>query len=130
LTDAVVRAAESDAVFSLRLAGFVLDALAATDVPSIDPELDASTAREREMLPLIARGYAYEEIARELFISMKTVETHVSSVLRKLHLLNRHELRLGDRPPLGAARGVICGSPRYCSSMASGGVESQSRSPI
>jgi DNA-binding NarL/FixJ family response regulator len=92
LTDAVVRVAEGDAVFSPRLAGFVLDAFAATDAPSIDPELDALTAREREVLRLIARGYAYKEIARELFISVKTVETHVSSVLRKLQLSNRHEL--------------------------------------
>jgi len=92
LTDAVVRVADGDAVFSPRLAGFVLDAFAATDAPSIDPELDALTAREREVLRLIARGYAYKEIARELFISVKTVETHVSSVLRKLQLSNRHEL--------------------------------------
>ena len=92
LTDAVVRVAEGDAVFSPRLAGFVLDAFAATDVPAIDPELDALTQREREVLRLIARGYAYKEIAKELFISVKTVETHVSSVLRKLQLSNRHEL--------------------------------------
>jgi DNA-binding NarL/FixJ family response regulator len=92
LTDAVVRVADGDAVFSPRLAGFVLDAFAATDAPSIDPELDALTAREREVLRLIARGYAYKEIARELFISVKTVETHVSSVLRKLQLSSRHEL--------------------------------------
>jgi DNA-binding NarL/FixJ family response regulator len=70
----------------------VLDAFAATDAPAIDPELDALTAREREVLRLIARGYAYKEIAKELFISVKTVETHVSSVLRKLQLSNRHEL--------------------------------------
>lgn len=92
LTDAVLRVAEGDAVFSPRLAGFVLDAFAATDVPAIDPELDALTQREREVLRLIARGYAYKEIAKELFISVKTVETHVSSVLRKLQLSNRHEL--------------------------------------
>ena len=92
LADAVVRVAEGDAVFSPRLAGFVLDAFAATDAPSIDPELDALTQREREVLRLIARGYAYKEIAKELFISVKTVETHVSSVLRKLQLSNRHEL--------------------------------------
>ena len=92
LTDAVVRVADGDAVFSPRLAGFVLDAFAATDVPAIDPELDALTQREREVLRLIARGYAYKEIAKELFISVKTVETHVSSVLRKLQLSNRHEL--------------------------------------
>lgn len=92
LAGAISRVAEGDAVFSPRLAGFVLDAFAATDVPSIDPELDALTQREREVLRLIARGYAYKEIARELYISVKTVETHVSSVLRKLQLSNRHEL--------------------------------------
>ena len=92
LAAAVVRIADGDAVFSPRLAGFVLDAFAATDAPSIDPELDALTQREREVLRLIARGYAYKEIAKELFISVKTVETHVSSVLRKLQLSNRHEL--------------------------------------
>ena len=92
LADAVTRVAAGDAVFSPRLAGFVLDAFAATDAPAIDPELDALTHREREVLRLIARGYAYKEIAKELFISVKTVETHVSSVLRKLQLSNRHEL--------------------------------------
>jgi DNA-binding NarL/FixJ family response regulator len=92
LVDAVQRVAEGDAVFSPRLAGFVLDAFAASDVPSVDPELDQLTQREREVLRLIARGYAYKEIAKELFISVKTVETHVSSVLRKLQLSNRHEL--------------------------------------
>ncbi|MEV5746661.1 response regulator transcription factor [Actinoallomurus sp. NPDC052308] len=92
LTGAIGRVAEGDAVFSPRLAGFVLDAFAATDAPSIDPELDQLTQREREVLRLIARGYAYKEIAKELFISVKTVETHVSSVLRKLQLSNRHEL--------------------------------------
>ncbi|MQA83288.1 MAG: response regulator [Streptosporangiales bacterium] len=92
LADAIRRVAEDDAVFSPRLAGFVLDAFAATDVPPIDPELDRLTQREREVLRLIARGYAYKEIARELYISVKTVETHVSSVLRKLQLSNRHEL--------------------------------------
>ena len=92
LADAVRRVAEGDVVFSPRLAGFVLDAFAATDMPAIDPELDALTQREREVLRLIARGYAYKEIAKELFISVKTVETHVSSVLRKLQLSNRHEL--------------------------------------
>ena len=83
---------DGDAVFSPRLAGFVLDAFAATDAPPVDPELDRLTQREREVLRLIARGYAYKEVARELFISVKTVETHVSSVLRKLQLSNRHEL--------------------------------------
>jgi DNA-binding NarL/FixJ family response regulator len=92
LTGAIGRVAEGDAVFSPRLAGFVLDAFAATDAPPIDPELDQLTQREREVLRLIARGYAYKEIAKELFISVKTVETHVSSVLRKLQLSNRHEL--------------------------------------
>jgi DNA-binding NarL/FixJ family response regulator len=101
LAAAVVRVADGDAVFSPRLAGFVLDAFAAPAGvagmagmagPSIDPELDALTQREREVLRLIARGYAYKEIAKELFISVKTVETHVSSVLRKLQLSNRYEL--------------------------------------
>ncbi|MBX6385342.1 MAG: response regulator transcription factor [Microbispora sp.] len=92
LTDAIIRVAEGDAVFSPRLAGFVLDAFASTQAPPIDPELDSLTQREREVLRLIARGYAYKEIAKELFISVKTVETHVSSVLRKLQLSNRHEL--------------------------------------
>jgi DNA-binding NarL/FixJ family response regulator len=95
LADAVQRVAGGDAVFSPRLAGFVLDAFSAPampGVPAIDPELDALTQREREVLRLIARGYAYKEIAKELFISVKTVETHVSSVLRKLQLSNRYEL--------------------------------------
>jgi DNA-binding NarL/FixJ family response regulator len=92
LTDAVRRVADGDAVFSPRLAGFVLDAFAATDVPAGDEELDRLTQREREVLRLIARGYAYKEVARQLFISVKTVETHVSAVLRKLQLSNRHEL--------------------------------------
>ena len=92
LADAIRRVAEGDAVFSPRLAGFVLDAFASSEAPPIDPELDSLTQREREVLRLIARGYAYKEIAKELFISVKTVETHVSSVLRKLQLSNRHEL--------------------------------------
>jgi DNA-binding NarL/FixJ family response regulator len=92
LTDAIRRVADGDAVFSPRLAGFVLDAFANSEAPSIDPELDSLTQREREVLRLIARGYAYKEVAKELFISVKTVETHVSSVLRKLQLSNRHEL--------------------------------------
>jgi DNA-binding NarL/FixJ family response regulator len=83
-------------VFSHRLAGFVLDAFAggpAADVkPAFDPELDQLTSREREVLRLIAQGYTYKEIARELFISVKTVESHVSSVLRKLQLSTRHQL--------------------------------------
>ena len=96
LADAVRRVAAGDAVFSHRLAGFVLDAFAggpAADVkPSFDPELDQLTSREREVLRLIAQGYTYKEIARELFISTKTVESHVSSVLRKLQLSTRHQL--------------------------------------
>ncbi|SIO85235.1 response regulator transcription factor [Nocardiopsis sp. JB363] len=92
LSNAIVRVADGDAVFSPRLAGFVLDAFSATDAPPIDPELDRLTQREREVLRHIARGYAYKEVAKELFISVKTVETHVSSVLRKLQLSNRHEL--------------------------------------
>jgi DNA-binding NarL/FixJ family response regulator len=94
LADAVRRVADGDAVFSPRLAGFVLDAFAGIglDAPSVDEELDRLSQREREVLRLIARGYAYKEIAKELFISIKTVETHVSSVLRKLQLSNRYEL--------------------------------------
>ncbi len=79
-------------MFSPRLAGFVLDAFAAGDAPVVDTELGSLTQREREVLRLIARGYLYKEIAKQLFISVKTVETHVSSVLRKLQLSNRHEL--------------------------------------
>jgi RNA polymerase sigma factor (sigma-70 family) len=116
LADAVRRVAAGDAVFSHRLAGFVLDAFAATAAeasgdsgssgssgasgasgasgirPSFDPELDQLTGREREVLRLIAQGYTYKEIARELYISVKTVESHVSSVLRKLQLSTRHQL--------------------------------------
>jgi DNA-binding NarL/FixJ family response regulator len=93
LVEAIARVATGDAVFSPRLAGFVLDAFSgAIDVASIDEDLDRLSQREREVLRLIARGYAYKEIARELFISIKTVETHVSSVLRKLQLSNRHQL--------------------------------------
>ena len=93
LIDAIRRVAEGDAVFSPRLAGFVLDAFAgAIDLAGIDEDLDRLSVREREVLRLIARGYAYKEVARELFISIKTVETHVSSVLRKLQLSNRHQL--------------------------------------
>ena len=105
LADAIRRVAAGDAVFSHRLAGFVLDAFASGaagaaglpglpgDVkPSFDPELDQLTSREREVLRLIAQGYTYKEIARELFISVKTVESHVSSVLRKLQLSSRHQL--------------------------------------
>lgn len=96
LIDAVRRVAEGDAVFSPRLAGFVLDAYAGMpDVQrptSVDPELDQLSSREREVLRLIARGYTYKEIARELSISTKTVESHVSAVLRKLQLSTRHQL--------------------------------------
>lgn len=93
LADAIVRVRDGDAVFSPRLAGYVLDAFAATpDVRTTDPELDQITARERDVLRLIARGYTYKEIGAQLFISVKTVETHVSSVLRKLQLSSRHEL--------------------------------------
>ena len=93
LVDAIERVASGDAVFSPRLAGFVLDAFSgAIDISEIDEELDKLSQREWEVLRLIARGYAYKEIAKELFISIKTVETHVSSVLRKLQLSNRHQL--------------------------------------
>ncbi len=98
LTDAITRVSEGDAVFSPRLAGFVLDAFAAIPAaaggatPTFDPELDQLTPGEREVLRLIARGYAYKEVARELSISVKTVESHVSAVLRKLQLSSRHQL--------------------------------------
>jgi DNA-binding NarL/FixJ family response regulator len=93
LADAVRRVRDGDAVFSPRLAGFVLDAFAG-QIPEaeVDPDLDQLTMREREVLRLIARGYLYKEIALELSISPKTVEAHVSAVLRKLQLSNRHEL--------------------------------------
>jgi DNA-binding NarL/FixJ family response regulator len=98
LIEAIHRIAAGDAVFSSRLAGFVLDAFASqngeaeTSPPPFDPELDQLTVREREVLRLIARGYAYKEIATELNIAIKTVESHVSAVLRKLQLSNRHQL--------------------------------------
>ena len=102
LADAIARVNDGDAVFSPRLAGFVLDAFAGepagpegssiAGATSIDPELDQLTAREREVLRYIARGYAYKQIARQLHISIKTVESHVSAVLRKLQLSNRYEL--------------------------------------
>ena len=118
LADAIKRVADGDAVFSHRLAGFVLDAFASapgTDAvkPSFDPELDQLTTREREVLRLIAQGYTYKEVARELFISGKTVESHVSSVLRKLQLSSRHQLTrwatertadLGHLPKLASYR--------------------------
>jgi DNA-binding NarL/FixJ family response regulator len=92
LIKAIQRVHDGDAVFSPRLAGFVLDAFSGTVPEEADPELDQLTQREREVLRLIARGYAYKEIAKELFISVKTVESHVSAVLRKLQLSNRYEL--------------------------------------
>jgi DNA-binding NarL/FixJ family response regulator len=92
LVAAVQRVHDGDVVFSPRLAGFVLDAFAGESDQPIDPELDLLTARERETLRFIARGYTYKEVATELHISVKTVETHVSAVLRKLQLSNRYEL--------------------------------------
>jgi RNA polymerase sigma factor (sigma-70 family) len=97
LTDAIYRIAAGDVVFSPRLAGFVLDAFANTEqgaplMALVDVELDQLTPRERQVLRLIARGYTYKDIATELSISAKTVESHVSSVLRKLQLSNRHQL--------------------------------------
>ena len=89
---AIERVAAGDAVFSPRLAGFVLDAFAEEVPQELDPELDSLTAREREVMRLLARGYAYKEIARRLGISIKTVETHASAVLRKLQLSSRNEL--------------------------------------
>jgi DNA-binding NarL/FixJ family response regulator len=91
LAEAVRRVDEGDAVFGPRLAGFVLDAFATEAPPKGDPELDQLTAREKEVLRHIARGYSYKEIGRQLHISVKTVETHVSAVLRKLQLSNRYE---------------------------------------
>lgn len=92
ISDAVVRVADGDAVFSPRLAGFVLDAFGTAPADIADDELDKLSARELEVMRLIARGYSYKEVAKELFISIKTVETHVSAVLRKLQLSSRHEL--------------------------------------
>jgi DNA-binding NarL/FixJ family response regulator len=98
LTDAIRRVAEGDVVFSPRLAGFVLDAFREGGHPpgssagSADPELDQLTPREQEVMRLLARGYSYREIGTELFISVKTVETHASNVLRKLQLSSRHQL--------------------------------------
>jgi DNA-binding NarL/FixJ family response regulator len=89
---AIERVRSGDAVFSPRLAGFVLDAFAGDLPVPADPELDQLTSREREVLRLIARGYAYKEVAQRLNLSVKTIETHVSAVLRKLQLSNRHEL--------------------------------------
>jgi DNA-binding NarL/FixJ family response regulator len=93
LIDAIKQVAEGDAVFSPKLAGFVLDAFSGSiQVATVDEDLDRLSLREQEVMRLIARGYSYREVARELFISVKTVETHVSSVLRKLQLSNRHQL--------------------------------------
>jgi DNA-binding NarL/FixJ family response regulator len=94
LADAIRRVADGDAVFSPRLAGFVLDAFTAAPAPGSegDPAVEQLTGREQEVLRLIARGYPYKAVARELSISARTVETHVSSVLHKLQLSNRHEL--------------------------------------
>ena len=92
LSTAVQRIHDGDAVFSPRLAGFVLDAFAGDAPQPLDPELDLLSRREREVLRYIARGYTYKEVAHELHISVKTVETHVSAVLRKLQLSNRYEL--------------------------------------
>jgi DNA-binding NarL/FixJ family response regulator len=92
LVEAVLRVADGDAVFSPRLAGFVLDAFSAEFRGPVDPELDQLTVREKEVLRHLARGYSYKEIARQLNISIKTVETHASAVLRKLQLTNRHQL--------------------------------------
>lgn len=94
VADAVARVTAGDAVFSPRLAGFVLDAFGAGigETAAVDDELDRLSAREQEVMRMIARGYAYKEVAAELYLSVKTVETHVSKVLRKLQLSNRHEL--------------------------------------
>ena len=94
VSQAVHAVAGGDAVFSPRLAGFVLDAFGAAvgETAATSDELDRLSAREQEVMRLIARGYAYKEVAKELFISIKTVETHMSSVLRKLQLSSRHEL--------------------------------------
>ncbi len=92
LVAAIERVHGGDAVFSPRLAGFVLDAFSHIAIADIDPELDLLTDRERDVLRHIARGYTYKETGEQLFISVKTVESHMSSVLRKLQLSNRHEL--------------------------------------
>ena len=92
LVDAIHRVHAGDAVFSPRLAGFVLDAFSGVLPPASDPELDQLSAREQDVMRLIARGYTYREVATRLHLSVKTIETHVSAVLRKLQLSNRHEL--------------------------------------
>jgi DNA-binding NarL/FixJ family response regulator len=92
LVEVITRIDGGDAYFSPRLAGFVLDAFAGDIEVPADPEVDQLTVREKEVLRLIARGYTYKEVAKRLSISVKTVETHVSAVLRKLQLSNRHQL--------------------------------------
>lgn len=92
LVDAILRVHGGDAVFSPRLAGFVLDAFRGALPDPVDPELDQLTAREQEVMRLIARGYTYKEVGVRLHLSVKTIETHVSAVLRKLQLSSRHEL--------------------------------------
>jgi DNA-binding NarL/FixJ family response regulator len=92
LADAIVRVRDGDAVFSPRLAGFVLDAFTRPTPPDEDPGLASLTPREREVLEHIARGYLYKEVAARLDLSVRTVESHVAAVLRKLHLANRHQL--------------------------------------
>jgi DNA-binding NarL/FixJ family response regulator len=92
LVEAITKVAEGDSFFSPRLAGFVLDAFSRAPVAPVDEDLDLLSPREREVMQLLARGYAYKEIARKLYISLKTVESHASAVLRKLQLSNRHEL--------------------------------------
>jgi DNA-binding NarL/FixJ family response regulator len=92
LAEAIRRVVDGDAVFSPKLAGFVLDAFSSIEVKGLDPELDKLTKREREVLQHIARGYTYREVGEQLFISSKTVENHMSAVLRKLQLSNRREL--------------------------------------
>ena len=101
LLEAIHRVAAGEAVFSPRLAGFVLDAFSGAATPAV-AELDQLSPREREVMRFIARGYTYREVARELVLSVKTVETHVSAVLRKLQLSNRHELARWAQ-----ARGVV-----------------------
>jgi DNA-binding NarL/FixJ family response regulator len=93
LVSSILRVADGDAVFSPRLAGFVIDAFSASVVEPADPELDQLSPREKEVMRLLARGYAYKEIARRLTISVKTVETHASAVLRKLQFSSRNELQ-------------------------------------
>ena len=92
LSEAIHRVAGGDVVFGPRLAGFVLDAFSSIPIGLVDSELDLLSDRERQVLQLIARGYTYREVAAELGISIKTVESHVSAVLRKLQLSNRNEL--------------------------------------